>query len=195
MPDTLNNLPKHISKHLRNLLTTERIFFKLSKARKSKFGDYRYDKFKKSHTISVNMDLNPYAFTITFLHEIAHKTAFSKYGFKIQPHGKEWKSEFQNLLVDILALDFFPEDIKPALLDYLNNPKATSSSSPKLMKALAKYDNKPGLLLENIKEGEVFSFQNKDYKKIKKRRTRSLCENLKTKKKYLILETTIVLRK
>jgi len=185
-------LPPHINDYFKFLLKKEEVSFRLSKPRKSKFGDYRYNKITKNHSISVNQNLNPYAFSITFLHEIAHKTAFSKYGFKILAHGKEWKSEFQTLLIEMLSKDFFPEDLLPPLLKYIDNPKATTSSSPNLVKALANYDKIESFTLENIEEGERFFYSKKEYTKIKKRRTRSLCIDTNSQKKYLILETTPV---
>jgi hypothetical protein len=188
----ITNLPPHITLHLKNLLTNEGISFRLASPRKSKFGDYRYHKINKTHCISVNKNLNPYAFTITFLHEVAHKTAFTKYGFKILPHGKEWKSEFQHLLIEMLGKDFFPEAIIAPLLKYIDNPKATTSSSPQLLKALAQHDQTSSLILEEIKDGEHFIYNKKQYTKIKKRRTRSLCIELISQKRYLILETTPV---
>ena len=187
----IHSLPKHVSRHLQNLLELEGVSFKLSKPRKTKFGDYRYNRVNRTHQISVNQNLNPYAFTITFLHEIAHKSAFSKYGFKILAHGKEWKSEFQSLLIDMLGKDFFPEELVPSLLKYIDNPKATTSSSPHLVKALAAYDDsKNELTLEDVEENQNFLYLEKEYTKIKKRRTRSLCLESKSQRKYLILETT-----
>ncbi len=185
-------LPQHINDYFKSLLIQEGIIFKLSKPRKTKFGDYRYHKIDRTHTISVNQNLNPYAFTITFLHEVAHKTAFSKYGFKILAHGKEWKSEFQLYLLEMLSKDFFPEDMIPSLLKYIDNPRATTSSSTQLVKALAAYDSTDGLTLEMIEDGEKFYYLKKEYTKIKKRRTRSLCLETRTQKRYLILETTPV---
>ena len=46
--------------------------FKISRNRNSKFGDYRPPHDGKGHRISVNFDLNPYAFLVITVHEFAH---------------------------------------------------------------------------------------------------------------------------
>jgi SprT protein len=43
--------------------------FKISRNRGTKFGDYRAPFDGKGHRISVNFDLNPYAFLVTTVHE------------------------------------------------------------------------------------------------------------------------------
>src|SRR5574337_89035 len=45
---------------------------KIKKARLSRFGDYMPPMNGKNHVITVNNDLNPYAFLLTLVHEIAH---------------------------------------------------------------------------------------------------------------------------
>ena len=51
----------------------------VSHPRKSKLGDYRSPHKNNKHLISVNNDLNKYAFLITLTHEIAHMIIWEKY--------------------------------------------------------------------------------------------------------------------
>src|SRR6476660_1185740 len=66
----------------------------VAKERKSILGDYRHRHGAQTHRISVNGNLNPYAFLITLLHELAHLLTFEKWGNKVSAHGKEWKTVF-----------------------------------------------------------------------------------------------------
>ena len=61
----------------------------VAKERKSILGDYRHRTHAKNHRISVNGNLNKYAFLITLLHELAHLLAFENFGNRIAPHGRE----------------------------------------------------------------------------------------------------------
>jgi len=46
--------------------------FRISRSRRTKLGDYTAPFRGETHKISVNHDLNPYAFLITTVHEFAH---------------------------------------------------------------------------------------------------------------------------
>ena len=74
----------------------------VARERKSILGDYRHKGHGKNHRISVNGNLNPYAFLITLLHELAHLLTFEKYGHKVSAHGREWKAVFSQLLAQFL---------------------------------------------------------------------------------------------
>lgn len=133
---------------------------KITKKRLTKLGDYRYDFRTERHTITINHDLNPYGFIITYLHEIAHLKAFNKYGNTIMPHGKEWKKEFQLLLKPVHNTQVFPESIFNALSDYIINPKASSCSDPVLMQSIRTFNSKKsGVSLLELSPGEKFVFQ------------------------------------
>src|SRR6185295_15910601 len=62
----------------------------ITNTRQSVFGDYRWPQGTKGHRISVNGDLNPYAFLITLVHEMAHLTSWERYRNTVSSHGKEW---------------------------------------------------------------------------------------------------------
>ena len=61
--------------------------FKISRNRNSKFGDYRPPHAGKGHRISVNYDLNVYAFLVTTVHEFAHLHTWNEHKHKAKPHG------------------------------------------------------------------------------------------------------------
>jgi len=163
--------------------------FKIKKARQTKFGDYRYDPRRDKHTITINNDLNPYAFLVTYLHEVAHLIAFKQYGRRIKPHGKEWKASFKQVSEPMLKPEVFHGKILHSLKAYFKNPKASSCSDPSLYLLLKSFDEPNGkVLLQSLPSGQVFIFNNKSFVKGEKKRTRSVCKELETGRKYLISE-------
>lgn len=172
--------------------------FKITKARSSKLGDYRYDRRSKEHMITINHDLNPFSFLITYLHEVAHLEVQVKFGNNVSPHGNEWKLCFTRLLDMALRMKVFPSDVHHEVLRYSQNPKASTVADQKLYIILKKYNasNESGeqLILADILEGENFIFRNNTYKKIEKRRTRATCIQLDTGRKYYISEIAEVQR-
>jgi len=161
--------------------------FKIKKARQTKLGDYRFNPKSNRHTITINNDLNPYAFLVTYLHEVGHLIAFKTYGRAIQPHGREWKKSFKDVSEPMLTSAIFPKEVLTALKKYFKNPKASSCSDPALYQILKQFDEPSSkILLKDISNGETFMFNNKQYRKIEKKRTRSICQELISKRKYLI---------
>lgn len=151
------------------------IHLTITRARNTLLGDYRHAFAQKSHRISVNGNLNKYAFLITLLHEIAHLLTFEQYGNRVAPHGREWKQAYSQLLSTFLVLKIFPAEIEQALLHSLRNPSASTCSEETLMRVLKRYDNrKPGLLLvEELAEGELFRTEDgRVFRKGKKLRKR-----------------------
>jgi SprT protein len=163
--------------------------FKISKDRRSKLGDYRYFPTSRSHIISVNQGLNPYAFLITFIHEVAHRITMEKYGRRVKPHGKEWQQTYGSALKPLLQANIFPKDILASLIKHIHQPKASSCADPLLYQVLKKYDPQrpPNLtFLQDIKAGDRFIFRGKAYVKEVTKRTRALCKDVITGKKWLI---------
>lgn len=151
--------------------------------RSTKLGDYKF--YKGKHFISINNNLNSYAFLITLVHEIAHMIVRENYSNRVLPHGKEWKYTFKILMLDFLPL--FPENIQKQLALHLKNPKASTSTDIALVKVLREYDNKTILTIEDIPIGSTFLIPNgKAFIKGKKVRTRFECISLKNNKTYLI---------
>lgn len=164
--------------------------FHITNPRATKLGDFRYRANQKIQTITLNSDLNPYQFLLTLIHEIAHLRAFEKYGTNHAPHGAEWKSLFQELLSPLLSDKIFPLDLLIPLKIHMKNPSASSTKDQFLMKEMSKYDpekSKDGKkFLIDLTPGTSFFFLGKTFKKGDTRRTRILCEELASGKKFLV---------
>jgi hypothetical protein len=165
--------------------------FRVQKPRSSKLGDFRYRRDRKIQIITINSDLNPYQFLLTYIHEVAHLHAFEKYGFAHSPHGKEWKKEFQDLMGPILTDLVFPKDILIPLRHHMANPSASSSKDLFLMKEMSKYDLPSGkpeeeIFLSDLTPGRQFLLSGRKFKKGETRRTRVLCEEVDSGRKYLV---------
>jgi len=181
-------MPAPIVDYAVHQLIEHRIHLRIANPRKTKFGDYRPPRPGEQHRISVNKDLNPFAFTITFFHEVAHLNNWKNHANGVMPHGLEWKSAFRDLMVPVVRGRLLPNDIQLALNNYLLLPKASTCSDPNLYKALRKYDvDSDKTLVDDLPMGSVFKLSNGLilHKGIKKR-TRYLCTELKTGKKYLV---------
>lgn len=164
-----------------------RIRFRISKSRNSRFGDYQSPYRSGVHKISVNHDLNKYAFLITFCHEVAHLVQWEKHRDHVAPHGAEWKHEFRILLLNFIGRNVFPPDVEVALDKYIMNPKASSCTDHELYRTLKKYDVNPVTHLEELPLGSIFSISTgKLFKKGAKQRTRFLCQCLDDKRMYYV---------
>jgi SprT protein len=135
------------------------IHLRITKDRASKYGDYRPARDKNGHIITVNHNLNRYAFLITFIHEVAHLVCEKKYSRFAAPHGQEWKREYSLLLRFFLSRKIFPADIAAALDAYSKNPAASSCSDENLLRILKAYnanENNSVIFLEQLPYGSVF---------------------------------------
>lgn len=181
-------LPEGTAEQAYEWIQQYRFRFRISRSRNTRFGDYQAPRNPgELHRISVNHDLNPYAFLITFTHEVAHLITFEKYKDQVLPHGKEWKEAFAMLLQVFINRKIFPKDIEDALKRYVLNPKASSCSDHHLYRVLKRYDAKPVTHLEEIPIDSIFQLgKNGIFKKGIKRRTRYLCMHLESKRMYLI---------
>ena len=188
IPVLLKYLPKGSEDYAADLMLAYAIQLRIKNPRLSKLGDYRPPTPGNSHRISINRDLNPFAFLITFMHEVAHLLNFEKYGQGVSPHGVEWKREFQIISTPMIQQRFLPDDIQYALNRYLKNPKASSCTDSNLIRALRKYDpHSEWLLVEEIQGGLLFQTQDgRRFKKLEKMRTRYRCIELDTQKIYLV---------
>jgi len=192
-------LPEGSADYAHDILWKYGIQLRIKKPRATKLGDYRPPQPGEAHRISINKDLNKYAFLVTFLHETAHLINFEKRGFKVQPHGLEWKQEFQLVTKPMLHETILPNDVQNALHRYLKNPKASSCTDPFLFKTLRNYDDRPDymVLLESIPLQTVFRTKDgRIFTKVEKMRSRYRCVENQTGKIYLVpglLEVEIVI--
>jgi hypothetical protein len=165
--------------------------FKVQSPRSSKLGDFRYRKDRKIQTITINSDLNPYQFLLTYVHEVAHLHAFEKFGIAHSPHGMEWKREFQGLMAPILNDTIFPKDLLIPLRHHMSNPSASSARDLFLMKEMSKYDqpsdkSENEIFLSDLTPGRQFILSGRRFQKGETRRTRVLCEEVGSGRKYLV---------
>lgn len=162
--------------------------FKISKSRNTKLGDYRHPFNGEGHKISVNNNLNPYAFLVTTVHEFAHLLTWNEHKNQVKPHGTEWKTNFKRMMAPFYALNTFPEDIHASISMYLANPSASSCTNLHLARVLKKYDepNSGGVHLENLSENEIFRLKDgRQFIKGPRMRKRFRCTCLDNKKVYL----------
>ncbi len=160
----------------------------ISRQRQSVLGDYRHALPGRNHRISVNGNLNKFAFLITLLHELAHLFTYEKFGHRVSAHGHEWKDEFSKILAKFLLQKVFPPDIEKTLLQTLKNPAASSCGDEKLLRVLHRYDDqKEGVqLVEQLPDGALFLIKGgRIFKKEEKIRKRYKCVEVKTGKYYL----------
>jgi len=161
------------------------VFVKLSENRNTKLGDFRLLNNGKCQ-ISVNNDLNKYAFLITITHELAHAFIWEKHKKRVLPHGKEWKNIFKAMMLNFLSPNVFPEDILKVLSKHLMNPKASSLSDVELMQALRNYDKEKKITVSDIMDGATFKTQNgKTFMKLHKVKKRYKCQEIASNKIYL----------
>lgn len=161
--------------------------FTVTRKRLSKLGDYRYSPRDQSHTVTVNGDLNPYQFLITYVHEVAHRVVHKPRSRQL-PHGDEWKGKFRELMLPLLNTDVFPDDILRVLAKHMKNPKASTSADDKLVKVLAQYDESaaPVFTLDQVPMEAEFLLRKRKFKKLEIKRTRALCLDMKNGRRYLI---------
>jgi len=175
-----------------HILKKYKVNLKIVHQRQTKHGDFRT--FPNGQTqITVNNNLNPHQFLLTLIHEVAHHVTYNKFG-RVQPHGKEWKTIFQHLMLPFLQPDIYPNEVLPLLANYLKNPKASTDSDVKLSLALKGGVAESGKnFIFEIPSGRIFSYKNQLYQRGIKRRTRYECLHLNSKKTYLFNQNIEVL--
>ena len=161
--------------------------FKISRGRNTKFGDYRPPYNGDNHRISVNFNLNPYAFLVTTVHEFAHLHTWNEYNGRVKPHGLEWKLNFKKMMRPFFEKEVFPADLRIAINAYLENPAASSCSDLNLFRALKKYDAPSnGVPVETLTMKSVFQLKDgRVFRKEELVRKRFKCLELSTKRLYL----------
>ena len=171
--------------------------FRISRSRTSKFGDYRPPHAGNGHRISVNHDLNPYAFLITTVHEFAHLQTWNAHKHRVKPHGQEWKTSFRQLMQPFIQSGIFPDDIHLAIINYMDNPAASSCTDLQLFRVLKRYDvqTRPVHTVEQLPEDTVFSLKNgRVFQKKEKIRKRYRCIEVKTQRVYLFSPVAEVMK-
>lgn len=167
---------------------------KIKKSRSSKYGDYRPPFKGENHQITINYDMNKYAFLITLVHEIAHLSTYNKHKDSVKPHGEEWKFHYKMLMKQFMIPEIFPSDVIIALRKYMDNPAASSCSDMNLLRVLKQYDIKQDtILLEDLPTGTLFQYnKSRSFIKGEQIRKRFRCKEVGTNRMYLFNPLTEV---
>lgn len=157
--------------------------------RSTKLGDFTARRSGK-HILTVNGNLNRYAFLITLMHELAHLITYLEHRDAVKPHGTEWKTAFRSTLSPFIRAGVFPHDISEAVKNYMSDPGASTCTDINLSKVLAKYDknsNPNVMLLDDVPIGATFYYGRtpRVFQKGNKIRTRFKCIELPSQHQYL----------
>lgn len=140
------------------------------------------------HTITINNNLNKYAFLFTLMHEIAHMKVWIANIGKPTPksHGTEWKQTFDHILADVM--NCFPADIAVAIEKYKQNVPAATCRDEDLYKLFRQYDTETPIFLDDVPIGTIFKLKDYEqtFQKIKKLRKHYVCLDIKTQKNYKV---------
>lgn len=161
---------------------------RITKSRQSKAGDFYCHTPHSIPRISLNNDLNPYLFLITYIHEVAHLLVYRKHKRNVDPHGTAWKLSFQELMLPMLTPDIFPDPVLHILNQHMHSPKASSFADAELTRILRMYDPHGSTIItvSELPEGSLFMLRGRHFRKGKLKRTRYLCHEVKSRKQYLV---------
>lgn len=163
------------------------VHLKITRDRSTKLGDFRPSNSARGHHISVNHNLNPYAFLITLVHEFAHLETWVRHGRNVRPHGTEWKQHFKTLMQPFLHPSVFPSQVLPVVTGYLHNPAASSCTDEQLIRVLRQFDDEPALLLADIPDQALFRLKTgRVFRKGQQRRKYFHCIEQESNRPYLV---------
>jgi SprT protein len=185
-------LPPPAVGYVGDLLGRHDVEVRLSPPRRTKLGDHRPPgRAAARHRISINDNLNPYAFLTTLLHEIAHAATWERHRGRrrLKPHGREWQDEFADILRPVVVGRLLPPAVAAALGRSLENPAAASCSDRGLMLALAAFDAPAAgrVRVEQLAERAVFRADNGAvFRAGRMVRSRRACYELRTGREYRV---------
>jgi SprT protein len=160
---------------------------KITRERSTRLGDYTSPQNGSNHTITINHNLNRFAFLITLVHEVAHLVTYNQHRDRVNPHGAEWKQNFRTLMQPFLSTDIFPLEVFAALRKYLTNPAAASCTDLQLLRTLKLHDDDNGsIFLEHLPHNAVFLYNgSRVFQKGERVRKRYKCKEISTGAIYL----------
>lgn len=159
---------------------------RIARPRQTKLGDYRSATRTQPHRVSVNADLNKYAFLVTLVHEFAHYSTYVSARRWTSPHGPAWKTEYARLMRPFMSATVFPADVLHALEHHLVDAPASSCTDHGLMRVLLRYDAEPRQLLDELPDRSVFRFNERVFVKGPQLRKRYKCHCLNDRRNYII---------
>jgi len=191
-------LPSGLAGYVEELLGRQPVAVRLTGPRRTKLGDHRPPtRGLPVHRITVNDDLNPWAFLTTLLHEIAHAATWERHRGRrrLLPHGPEWRSEFGGVLRPVVGRGLLPPPVEAALARSLENAAAATCTDRGLVLALAEFDARPAghVRVEELAERAVFRAPNGAIFRAGRRlRTRRQCFELRTGREYRVHGLAVV---
>lgn len=179
-------IPHHAVEYVYSMIKKYKITLTISKNRQTKQGDYRPPVRHTTHRISINNNLNRFAFLLTLIHEIAHLEVWEKHGSKVRPHGYEWQESFHKLMTPLMNENCFPKELLPSIKNHLNKGYASTLSDIELTRALMAYDESDAVLIEDIPDSTKFTLHDgRAFRKKSRLKKRYLCYCFNDKKDYL----------
>jgi len=185
-------LPAAALDHVQRAIAGLAVDLRVVRPRRTKLGDHRPPPAPfRPHRITVNADLNPYAFLTTLLHEVAHAATWERHRprRRLRPHGPEWKQEFSAVLAPVVAAGVFPDELAVAVTRSLWNPAAATCSDRELLLALARYDRPPEgrVRVEDLPDGAWFRIDGRHlFRAGRIVRTRRRCFEVGTGREYRV---------
>ena len=170
------------------------IHLKITRERHSKFGDYRLPSPKHpDHCISVNGCLEPCAFLLVLIHELAHMLTFIDHGRRVKPHGVEWQEHYRWLIMCFVEKDCFPSDVSSLLRTYTSTLPLSKKLEREIDRKLKIQpsiigDSDNYLTLDTLPSGTRFRLKGQDrvFESIEKLRTRWKCIDISTGRLYTV---------
>ncbi len=178
-------IPKEALYKVEKLWNKYNFNLKIVPHRTTKLGDFKV-LAKGYFQITVNCDLSPEQFLLTLVHEIAHLVTYQKHQSSVKPHGIEWQRNFKELMHPFLSEKIYTREMLLHLNKYLINPKASSCTDIELYNILNRINYTNKITVFSLQTNQVFSLKQRKFKLLKKRRTRAICLDLDTNKKYLV---------
>ena len=186
-------LPAGALPYVDAMLAGENFHLVVTRPRTTKYGDFRPPKPGETPKLTVNGNLNRYAFLITLVHEVAHLKVWNAHRNKVKPHGNEWKQAYGELLSVFIGKEIFAAELEPIVSAHIKNPGYSSGTDHALTLALRSYDRKDGeQMLQEIAPGSVFMLGKKTFRMGEKLRKHFMCTEVNTGRKYRVHALAIV---
>lgn len=176
-----------------NIIASHPVIIKVSRARKTKYGDFRSFRDNRKDVISVNGNLSESSFMMTLIHELAHKITWDEYGRSVEPHGKEWKHNMYLLLVEFVRKEVFPSALATAIKLHWHDWKAVTIRMTEVYMVLQSLEGKSLVPLETLSVGDEFrTEEGKHFSKKEDLRKYSVCISLENQKLYKVHKNLLV---
>lgn len=182
-------LPSGALTFIEKWLEDVNVVIQLKNERRTKLGDYRYQRDPQVHQISIGKNLAPEAFFFVLTHEIAHLKVHKKFGPKAKSHGSEWKFIFGEMLRE--SVEIYKESQKE-IIQHAKKPRASVGADKNLFQKMFLKESQWGNMVENLTENQKFRIGKRVFQRGSKRKIRYICKELKTGRVFLVNGQAIV---